>query len=208
MTPPQFSMYSPGSGESGREVDAVFGAGRGDDPGFRASITSGTVLGRMRTMMLVLLTAPVLIAAITPLIVRDGQGRLGAAPWWCYLPVAAGALLAVLVGPRVPRPMAPGQEPAQAVQSAMVAFRQAVLQRFALAEAVILIGLPLAMVAHSETVFAVAFVLGYPLLFWLVLPTTGTIERIRLRLEAAGAESHLWAGLLAPAPARSASSGG
>lgn len=83
-----------------------------------------------------------------------------------------------------------------------MAFRQAVLVRFALAEGVILLGLPLAMVGHSELVFAAAFVLGYPLLVWLVLPTRGGVERMRRRLEERGAESHLWAVLLAaPAPA-------
>ncbi|GAA2591871.1 hypothetical protein SMC26_44830 [Actinomadura fulvescens] len=202
MAPPQFSMYSPSPfpGDGGRIVEPVFGAGRADDPGFAASLRSGTLLGRLRTMMLVLLVAPVLIAAITPLIVKDGQGRMGDAPWWFYVPLAAGALLAVLAGPRAPRPMAAGQPPAQAVQTSLLQFRQALLLRFALAEGVILLGLPLAMIGHSELLFAAGFVLGYPLLIWLALPTAGTVDGIRRRLESSGAESHLWAGLLAKAP--------
>ncbi|KAB2348927.1 hypothetical protein [Actinomadura rudentiformis] len=201
MAPPQFPMYSPSPfpGDGGRIAEPVFGASRADDPGFAASMRSGTLLGRLRTMMLVLLVAPVLIAAITPLIVQDGKGRLGDAPWWFYLPLAAGVLLAVLVGPRVPRPMEPGQERMAAVETAMLQFRQALLLRFALTEGIILLGLPLAMIGHSELLFAVGFVLGYPLMIWLALPTTGTIEGIRRRLESGGAEAHLWAGFLARA---------
>ncbi|NEA27480.1 hypothetical protein G3I70_34030, partial [Actinomadura bangladeshensis] len=68
---------------------------------------------------------------------------------------------------------------------------------------VILIGLPLAMVAHSEAVFVAGFAIGYPLLVWLALPTRGGVDRMRRRLESQGAESHLWAVLLAaPAPPR------
>ncbi|MEU5880795.1 hypothetical protein [Spirillospora sp. NPDC047279] len=204
MAPPQFSKYSPGShpGEGGPAVEPVYGAGRADDPGFAASLRTPTVLGRLRVMMLVLLVAPVLIGLIAPLIVRDGQGRLGDAPWWFYAPVVLVALLAALAGPRLPRPMSPGQDREQAVHTAMLAFRQAILQRFALAEGVILLSLPLAMIGHSELLFVAGFVLGYPLLIWLALPTGGTVERIRRRLESAGAESHLWAGLLAAPPAK------
>ncbi|MFG2001320.1 hypothetical protein ACGFNU_19445 [Spirillospora sp. NPDC048911] len=207
MAPPQFPMYSPQQfpDDGGQIVEPVFGASRADDPGFVASTRSGTLLGRLRTTMLVLMVAPVLIAAITPLIVQDGKGRLGDAPWWFYLPLAAGALLAALAGPRAPRPMEAGLEPAQAVETALLQFRQALLLRFALAEGVILLGLPLAMVGHSELVFVAGFVLGYPLLIWLALPTTGTVDRIRGRLESAGAESHLWAGLLARVPQGKAS---
>ncbi|MFI0446165.1 hypothetical protein [Actinomadura sp. 6N118] len=207
MAPPQFPMYSsqPFPGDGGQIDEPVFGASRADDPGFAASMRSGTLLGRLRTMMLVLMVAPVLIAAITPLIVQDGKGRLGDAPWWFYLPLAAGALVAVLAGPRAPRPMGAGQAPAQAVETALLQFRQALLLRFALAEAVILLGLPLAMIGHSEMVFVAGFVLGYPLLIRLALPTTGTVDRIRRRLEAGGAESHLWAGLLARVPRSKAS---
>lgn len=191
-------MYSPKTpdGDGGPDVAPVFGAGSGDDPGYLASLRSGTELGRMRTMMLVLLAAPVLILAITPLIVQGGED----APPWIYLPLVAAALAALVVGPRAPQPMAPGSEPRHAARTALMMFRQAVLLRFALAEGVILLGLPLAMVGHSELVFVAGFAVGYPLLLWLALPTRGGVERIRRRLESGGAESHLWAVLLA-APA-------
>ncbi|MBB6395177.1 hypothetical protein BKA00_002091 [Actinomadura coerulea] len=196
MAPPPFSMYSPKTpeGDGGPHVAPVFGAGPGDDPGYLASLRGGTELGRTRLMMLALLAAPVLILAIMPLIVEDGRGD---GPAWVYLPLAAAALPALLAGPRVPRPMVPGAEPAAAARTALMMFRQAVLLRFALAEGVILLGLPLAMVAHSELVFVAGFVLGYPLLVWLALPTRSGVERIRRRLESGDAESHLWAVLLA-----------
>lgn len=199
MAPPPFSMYSPKTpeGDGGPDVAPVFGAGPGDDPGYLASLRAGTELGRMRAMMLVLLAAPVLILAIMPLIVEDGRGD---APPWSYAPLAAAALVALLAGPRAPRPMQPGAEPCAAARTALMMFRQAVLLRFALAEGVILLGLPLAMIGHSEPVFLAGFVLGYPLLAWLAVPTRGGVERMRRRLESRGAESHLWAVLLA-APA-------
>ncbi|WP_433471921.1 hypothetical protein ACQPZP_23710 [Spirillospora sp. CA-142024] len=199
MAPPPFSMYSPKTpdGDGGPPMAPVFGAGPADDPGYLGSLRGGTELGRMRLMMLVLLAAPVLILAIMPLIVEDGRGD---APPWIYAPPAAAALLALLAGPRAPRPMAPGAEPPAAALTALLMFRQAVLLRFALAEGVILLGLPLAMVGHSETVFVAGFVLGYPLLVWLALPTRGMVERVRRRLEARDAESHLWAVLLAAPP--------
>ncbi|MFD0690397.1 hypothetical protein [Actinomadura fibrosa] len=202
MAPPPFSMYSPKTpGDGVPAVEPVFGAGPGDDPGYLASLRSGTVLGQIRAMMVVLCGAPVLICAIVPLIVENKDEGLAGAPAWIYLPLAAAALLAVLAGPRAPRPMEPGAPPAQAAATALVVYRQAVLLRFALAEGVILLGLPLAMVGHSELVFAVGFVLGYPLLVWLALPTRAGVERMRRRLEASGAESHLWPALLArPVP--------
>ncbi|CNG68071.1 Uncharacterised protein [Mycobacterium tuberculosis] len=194
-------MYSPKSpdGDGGPDMAPVFGAGPGDDPGYLASLRAGTELGRLRAMMLVLLAAPVLILAIVPLIVRDGRD---AAPLWIYAPLAAAALVALLAGPRAPRPMPPGAEPAAAARGALMMFRQAVLLRFALAEGVILVGLPLAMAAHSEAVFVAGFVVGYPLLVRLALPTRGGVERMRRRLESQGAESHLWAVLLAAPPLR------
>ncbi|QKW36502.1 hypothetical protein HUT06_22820 [Actinomadura sp. NAK00032] len=199
MAPPPFSMYSPRSpdGDGGPDVAPVFGAGPGDDPGYLASLRAGTELGRLRAMMLVLLAAPVLILAIMPLIVEDGHGD---APPWLYAPLAAAALVALAAGPRAPRPIPPGAapaDPAVAARAALLVFRQAVLLRFALAEGVILLGLPLAMAGHSEALFLAGFAAGYPLLLWLALPTRGGVERMRRRLEARGAESHLWAVLLA-----------
>ncbi|MFA1547211.1 hypothetical protein [Actinomadura chokoriensis] len=202
MAPPPFSMYSPKSpdGDFGPAVAPVFGAGPGDDPGYLASLRAGTELGRLRAMMLVLLAAPVLILAIMPLIVEDGRGDT---PPWIYAPLAAAALVALLAGPRAPRPIRPGAAPAApaaAARAALMVFRQAVLLRFALAEGVILLGLPLAMVGHSELVFVAGFAVGYPMLVWLALPTRGGVERMRRRLESLGAETHLWAVLLAAPP--------
>ena len=197
MAPPPFSMYSPKTPDGdGPRVAPLFGAGPGDDPGYLASLRRGTELGRMRAMMVFLLAAPLLILAITPLIVQGGED----APLWIYLPLVPAALVALAVGPRTPRAMAPGADPGTAARTALMMYRQAVLLRFALAEGVILLGLPLAMVGRSELVFVAGFVVGYPLLVWLALPTRGGVERLRRRLESQGAESHLWAVLLA-APA-------
>lgn len=205
MAPPQFPLHSPGSGSGsakgrgGPPLEPVPGAARADDPGYLASLRTGTQLGQLRMVMVALLVAPALILAIVPVIVREGHSRLGDLSAWIYLPPLLAALATVLIGPRAPRPMPPG-EPAQAAGTALVLFRQAILLRFALSEGVILLGLPLSVIARSEMPFVAAFVLGYPLLVWLALPTTGTVERIRARLEAGGADSQLWAALLARAP--------
>jgi hypothetical protein len=201
MASPRFPQQPP---EDEVPEGPLFGAGRDRAPGYLASLRSGTVLGQLRTMALVLVVAPPLILAITPLIVRggDGDGGSDAVPLLLCVPLVLGALVAAAVGPRTPRPLEPGQEREQAAALALVQFRQAVLLRYALAEGVILLGLPLAIAAETELVFLAGFVLGYPLLLWLALPTAGMVERIRRRLEARGAQSHLWAALLAPALAR------
>ncbi|GGV35331.1 hypothetical protein GCM10010182_69200 [Actinomadura cremea] len=206
MAPPPFSMYSPkGPGDDGAAgvtagLTPVYGAGPDDAPGYLASLRGGTELGRLRAVMLVLLAAPVLILAIMPLIVEDGGGPAGDAGPWPYLVPAVLALPALLAGPRTPPPMPPGGTRGDAAGRALLLFRQAVLLRFALALGVILVGLPLAMVGHSELIFVAGFAIGYPLLVRLALPTRGGVERIRRRLERHGAESHLWAVLLAPRP--------
>ena len=193
-------MHSPETPEDdGQRFASALGAGAGDDPGYLASLRSpryrSTELGRLRFLMLVLAVAPVLILAITPVIVPVGADD--PAPW-LFAPLVAIALTALLVGPRTPRPMAPEDVPAVAARTALGLVRTALMVRFALAEAVILVGLPLAIVGQSPLVFAAGFVVGYPLLLWLALPTRGGVERLRRTLEARGAESHLWAVLLAP----------
>ncbi|XVQ07780.1 hypothetical protein ACQP1W_35095 [Spirillospora sp. CA-255316] len=201
MASPRFPQQPP---EDDVPEGPLFGAGRDRAPGYLASLRSGTVLGQLRTMALVLVVAPLLILAISPLIVRGdgGDGGSGAVPLLLCVPLVLGALVAAAVGPRTPRPLPPGQGREQAAALALVQFRQAVLLRYALAEGVILLGLPLAIAAETEMVFLVGFVLGYPLLLWLALPTAGMVERIRRRLEARGVQSHLWAALLAPALTR------
>ncbi|MFC5749663.1 hypothetical protein [Actinomadura rugatobispora] len=199
MASPRFPQQPPEDDVPG---GPLFGAGRDRAPGYLASLRSGTVLGQLRTLALVLVVAPLLILAISPLIVRGGDGGDGVLPLLLCVPLVAGALVTVAVGPRTPRPLPPGQDRERAAALALVQFRQAVLVRYALAEGVILLGLPLAIAAETVLVFLAGFVLGYPLLLWLALPTAGMVERIRRRLEARGAQSHLWAALLAPALAR------
>ena len=201
-------MASPGfsrqpSGDDDVSPGLPFGATRERDPGFFASLGSGTVLGQLRMMALALVVAPVLILAISPMIVRspeDGDGEPGTLPLLLCVPLLLGALVAVVVGPRTPKPLPPGLEDGRAAELAREQFQHAVLMRYALAEGTILLGLPLAIVAESEAVFVFGFVLGWPALVWLALPTQGMVERVRRRLESRGARSHLWAALLAQGP--------
>ncbi|MCW2916651.1 MAG: hypothetical protein JWN52_4719 [Actinomycetia bacterium] len=207
MAPPQFPRYPPGAPRRDRPfVEPLFGAGPETDRGYLASLRTGpqTMLRQLRGTMLTLVIAPLAISAIFPFLVRDGRSRWGGLPEWIFLPLVLAFLVAVVVGLRVPRALPltsdPERDPRQTADLAAMAFRQALFLRFALSDAVILLGLPLAVIGHSEMPFAVGFVLGYPLLIALALPTRGTVERMRRRLEADGTESHLWAVLLAPVP--------
>lgn len=214
MAPPQFPMYSPGSSKGPGEssLEPLFGSGPSADPGYLASLGSGTYLGQLRLVMLALAAAPVLILAIMPLIIQEG-GRLGDLPpmfdipAWAYLPSPVLALVAALLGGRTPGPLPPGAPtPTLAADTALVMFRQALLLRFAMAEAVILAGVPVSLLVRSEVPFVVGFVCGYPLLIRLALPTRSLVERIRERLESGRLHSHLWPALLATPP-RPASGG-
>lgn len=185
--------FSP-SDESGR-----FEAGAADDPGYLASMRPPvTALGQFRVMVSALLTAPVLILAISPLIVRDGSGGLGGRTALLLLPIVAGAAVAAVLGPRAPRPLPPGEDAAETAGQAVLQFRQAIMFRYALSEGTILIGLPLAMIGHTVWIFVFAFLAGYPILVWLTLPTRARIEAVRRRLESGGRPSFLWSELLGP----------
>jgi hypothetical protein len=204
MASPQFPIYSPGPPRgNGPSVRPVFGAGPDSDPGYLGALRAGgpaTMLGQLRMTMAILAVVPVLILGMTPFIVRGGRGMFGALPYWIFVPLVGAFLVALVAGLRAPRPLRPGLEPLQAAGAAAMAFRQAIFLRFALSDAVILLGLPLAVIGHSVRPYAAGFALGYPLLVFLALPSRATIERMRRRLESGGAESHLWAVLLAPIP--------
>ncbi|RFU38669.1 hypothetical protein DZF91_26460 [Actinomadura logoneensis] len=177
-----------------------FEAGASDDPGYLASMRPpATVLGQLRLLVSVLLTAPVLILAISPLIVRSGpDGPGGVVAGLLLLPVLVAAVAAVVLGPRAPRPLEPGRDAEEAARLAGGRFRQAIMFRYALTEGTILVGLPLAMIGNTVWIFVFAFAVGYPLLVWLTLPTRNRIEAVRRRLESAGEPSHLWSELLRP----------
>jgi hypothetical protein len=191
MAPPQFPSIT----------EPLFGAGPEGDPGYLASLRTGpvTMLRQLRITMLTLVTAPVLILAIVPFIVRGGKGVFGGLPVLVFAPLVVAFVVALAVGIRVPRALPVGLADRSAAQAGAMAFRQALFLRFALADAVVLLGLPLSIISHSEMPYAAGFVLGFPLLVLLALPTRGTVERMRRRLEADGTPSHLWAVLLAPA---------
>jgi hypothetical protein len=129
--------------------------------------------------------------ALSPAIIKIETGHLTLSPLSATLSVAVLAVLAFCLAPRVPGRLSPGLGPAQAAAASSVSFRSAVLLRFALAEGVILGGLPLWMASDSLTPMLVAFALGYPLLIALALPTRATIERMRRRMESGGAQSEL-----------------
>jgi len=200
MAAPQFPMYSPESGGTGGSpVEPLFGSGPDSDPGYLATLQGPpTTLGMLRRTMAVLTAAPVVILALVPFIVHGGRGMFGPLTYWAFIPLAAGFVVAVVAGTRVPRPLTPGRSPAQSAAEAAMAFRQAVLLRYALSDGLVLVGLVLAIVTHGKWAFAAGFVLGFPLLVVLAVPTRGMVERMRRRLERDGAESHLWAVLLAP----------
>jgi hypothetical protein len=176
----------------------MLGAGPEGDPGYLGSLGTGTMLAQLRMTFLALAAVPLVVVALSPAIIKIETGHLALSPLSAVLAVVVLAVLAVCLAPRVPGSLRSGLDPTQAAAASSVSFRSAVLLRFALAEAVILGGLPLSMASDSLTPMLLAFALGYPLLIVLALPTRATIERMRRRMEAGGAESELWAALLAP----------
>jgi predicted MFS family arabinose efflux permease len=176
----------------------MLGAGPEGDPGYLGSLGTGTMLAQLRVTFLALAAMPLVVIGLAPAIIKIETGRLTLSPPWATLAVAVLAVLAFWLAPRVPGRLRAGLDPSEAAAASSVSFRSAVLLRFAIAEGVILGGLPLSMASDSLTPVMVAFALGYPLLIVLALPTRATIERMRRRMESGGAQSELWAALLAP----------
>jgi hypothetical protein len=172
------------------------------DPGYLASLGSGSMLGQLRVTFLALLLMPVLIAGVSPLIVRIETQHLDTSPWWAEAAIAVLAVAVLLVARRLPPALSPDLPPDRVPTAASNSFRATMFLRFALTEAVVLAGLPLSMASDSLAPMAVAFVLGFPLMLLLATPTRGTVEAIRVRLERNGLETGLWATLLAPFPSR------
>ena len=136
------------------------------------------MLAQLRVTFLALAAMPLVVVGLSPAIIKIETGHLSLSPLSATLAVAVLAVLALLLAPRVPGRLRAGLDPSQAAAASSVSFRSAVLLRFALAEGVILGGLPLSMASDSLTPILLAFVLGYPLLIVLALPTRATIERI------------------------------
>ncbi|GAA3203823.1 hypothetical protein [Actinocorallia longicatena] len=190
----------PGSG------DPASGDPSASDPGFFSSLGSGSMLGQLRLTFLALMPMPVLVAAMSPFIVRIETHHLDAPPVWAEAAVIALALAVLLVVRRLPPPLSPDLAPDRVAAAASSSFRATLFLRFAMTEAVVLAGLPLSMVSDSLVPMTVAFGLGFPLMLALSLPTRGTIERIRERLEHNGLTTDLWATLLGPFPGRAKAS--
>jgi hypothetical protein len=170
------------------------GAGAEVDPGFRASLSHRTPLGTLRMLALSLAAAPLLIGVIVAIIVVPAESVLP--PLLPYAVIAGSGLVSVAIGRMVPRPLDPMAESDQTGRAAVAAFRQAMMIRFASAEATVLVGLPMCFLVGSPLPYAASLAIGFPLLVWLVVPTRAMIENVRRRLEERGAVSNLWTGLV------------
>jgi len=93
-------------------------------------------------------------------------------------------------------------EPATIAVQALEELRRRLLSSFAVAEAGLLIGVVLAILSGNSAPYLAAVVISWPALV-LNGPTQRTIERIRVKLEAAGRPSYLWEALTEPVPASS-----
>lgn len=173
-------------------------AGPEGDPGYLASLRTGSTLAQLRKSFLSLLAVPVLVLALSPLIIRIETHHLDTPPLWAAAAIVLVALGVLVVAPRLPRPLKAGMLQQETAVAASSMFRSTLFLRFTFCEGVVLSGLPLSMAADSMVPMLLAFGLGYPLLMAFALPTRGTIEGIRRRIEAEGAVSDLWASLLAP----------
>jgi hypothetical protein len=177
-------------------VDPPPGAGPEGDPGYLASLRTGTLLAQLRKAFLGLLAVPVGVLALSPYIMRVETHTVDARPLLscAVVPLAAAGVL--LLVRRLPSALPRGGGGPRL--SASESFRAGLFLRFALTEGVVLLGLPLSMASDSFLPMALSFCLGYPLVVALALPTRGTIERMRARMEADGVSSDLWGSLLAP----------
>jgi hypothetical protein len=169
-----------------------------DDPGYVGSIVSKTVVGQFRLVMVAILLLPVAVIGLVPLVTGIGGAPvlLVAVPplvALASLPVARMAARNAVapLPPRLPR----GEDPGA---TSVVALRQSTFIPLALTEAPLLVGFVLSMAAGSVLPYLAGFVIGWPLMIVLSLPTHGRIERVRARLESGGTESRLWDVLLSP----------
>jgi len=165
------------------------------DPGYLASLRHGTgPLGATRRLVFGLVTAPVLLWLLLPLLGLHAR-RL---PAWALL-VVAGAVLATMMLSRLVletiAPLSPTLDPRVARSRALVVFRSQVVFQVVVAQTPLFAGFVLALAAHSPLPWVAGFLLGWPLTL-LSLPTTTIVERVRQRLEAYGAPSGLWETLL------------
>ncbi|GAB3683287.1 hypothetical protein GCM10027589_52900 [Actinocorallia lasiicapitis] len=168
------------------------------DPGFLASLGSRTMLGQLRVTFLALLFMPVLVAGVSPFIVRIETTSLSAPPAWAEAAVVLLAVAVLVVALRIPPALSPKLPAHKVAAAASSSFRATVFLRFAMTEAVVLAGLPLSMVSDSLMPMAVAFGLGFPMMLVLAIPTRRSIDGIRARLEREGVVTELWATLLGP----------
>jgi len=179
-------------------ADPPPGAGPEGDPGYLASLRTGTLLAQLRRAFLGLLAVPVGVLALSPYIMRIETHTVDTPPLWACAVVPVAAVCALLLARRMPTALPNRAEPGGSRPDASESFRGSLFLRFALTEGVVLLGLPLSMAADSFLPMALAFGLGYPLVLTMAVPTRSTIERIRARLEADGASSDLWTALLSP----------
>ncbi len=91
-------------------------------------------------------------------------------------------------------------DPATIAVQSLDELRRRLLVGFATAEAGLLAGVVLSMLSGNPAPYLVAVVIGWPALA-LNGPTQRTVERVRLKLEAAGRPSYLWEALTEPVPA-------
>lgn len=144
----------------------------------------------VRLGSIAVLTMPLLLGAVV----------LTAAPYWeappAFLPIVlaavaiGGVLIAETVGFQVPA-IAPGTATADAARQGLGAYRSRWLVRAFATEIVLLVGVVLSFVLVSSWPYAVAFVLGWPIMVFEVWPSRRVLDKVTAGLEWNGAPSHL-----------------
>ncbi|HSF26458.1 MAG TPA: hypothetical protein VLC50_02970 [Actinomycetes bacterium] len=167
-----------------------------DDPGYLRSITSKTVLGQFRLIMVAILLVPIAVIGLVPLVAGVGASPVLYVVLPPLLAISGFVMARMLVlrsAPPLPVRLPHGEDHGA---TAVAALRQATYLPLALTEAPLLIGFMLSVVAGSTLPYLAGFVVGWPLMVVASLPTHTRIERIRASLESQGATSHLWDVLL------------
>ncbi|GAB3424416.1 hypothetical protein [Flindersiella endophytica] len=149
-----------------------------------------SALTAMQPMIYSLLAAPILLGVAVWFTVPS----MDEPPiWTAIVPLAlvvVGFLLAESVG--YAAPTLPGQtDRPEAMRRAVGIWRSKLMFRFAVTEAPILVGLTMSFIADSRWPFLVGLVAGWPVLAFEILPHRRSIEKLRARLDGAGASSFL-----------------
>lgn len=144
----------------------------------------------LRVLSVSVLVTPALLGAVVFLAVPSAAPPPPLLPLLLGAVAVGGVLLAETVGYAAP-PLVPGTDAHTAGAAALSHYRSRWFVRALSTEAVLLVGLLLALMLGTFWPYAVAFVLGWPIMVYEVWPAQRITDKLNLRLQGNGALSYL-----------------